>query len=428
MNYPQARRLLEGLPSRVKPGLDRINRLLDALGRPEQGFPAVHIGGTNGKGSVTAMLAAILRAAGYRVGRFTSPDLLDFRDRIAVNGNWIPKTRLAMIVDRLEPVLTGPDSPTMFELLTAIAFAYFVEEHVDIAVVEVGLGGRYDATNVVQSVLSVLTNVDRDHMDLLGDTIEKIAWEKAGIAKPNVPFLLGPLSSAADKVVAKVAQSTGAPIVRTEEVTVEEIHRDLAGAVYRITGPNLPPEVIIPLVGGYERENLRAALAAVVILREQGWVIPSTAVIEGLRTVCWPGRFEVVGQNPWIILDGAHNLPGTQVLVPDIERFLPNRARRTLLFGILADKEFAPICELLFPLFSRIVLTQSESPRALPPRALLPIARRYGIEPTLTNTVEEGVTAARAGLGHADGLLITGSLTVVREARPCLVQEATCPT
>ncbi len=427
MDYSEARSLLDALPRRVKPGLDRINRLVDALGRPEQRFPAVHIAGTNGKGSVAAMVSAILRASGYRVGRFTSPDLIDFRDRIEVNGSWIPEPQFAAVVNRLAPLLaTTNDSPTMFEVLTAVAFSHFADEHVDIAVVEVGLGGRYDATNIVRPTLSVVTTVGRDHMDILGDTIAQIAWEKVGIAKRSVPLVVGRLSPDAGAVVTQVARDVGAPIIRADAVTVDEVRRDLTGATYRISGPGLPDTVTIPLPGSYERDNLRVVLAVIVALRNRGWDIPTAAITTGLRTVTWPGRFEVVHRAPTIVLDGAHNLPGVQALARDITYFFPERTRRSLLFGVLADKEFAAMAGVLFPLFPRIVLTQSDSARALPTAALVPLAVNYEIQPIVTKSVAEGLTRAQTGLSANDVLIITGSLTVVRAARRDVMEAAKC--
>ncbi len=427
MDYSEARRTLASLPTRVKPGLDRIERLLDALGRPEQTFPAIHIAGTNGKGSVAAMLSAVLSRAGYRVGRFTSPELVDYRDRIEVDGEWIPKERFAEIVTRLSPGLAGADPPTEFEVLAAVAFRYFADEAVDIAVVEVGLGGRFDATNVVQPIVSVLTTVGRDHLDLLGDSIARIAWEKVGIVRRGVPLVVGDLPPAADAVVVSEARAVSARVVRaSHEIELAPIHRGLDGARYRVRASGLPDEVEIPFPPEYEGENLRCALAAIRELRKAGWKIPDTAIVAGLRTVTWPGRFEVMGRAPLIVLDGAHNAPGAHALARAVERFFPPRPRRTLLFGILRNKEIGPVCDALFPQFPRIVLTRSSSPRALPPEELVPHARRWGIEPIVTSDVRAGLAAAVSDLGGEDGLLVTGSLTVVQEARPGLVEEVRC--
>lgn len=423
MEYVEARRVLGSLPSHeVKPGLDRIERLLSALGHPERAFPAIHIAGTNGKGSVAAMLASILGAAGRHVGRYTSPDLEDFRDRIAVDGQWIGEDDLARGVESLLPLLSsGQDPPTLFETLTAIAFDHFAARHVDVAVVEVGLGGRFDATNVVRPLLSLLTNVGRDHLQLLGPTLAHVAWEKVGIAKPGVPFLVGDLIPEAESVVAAECAALGAELLRSDAVAVRRVARDWERAVYDVRGEGLPDRVVIPLLGGYQAANLRLALAALQVLRLQGFRLPTEAILSGLVSVRWPGRFEVVARDPTIVLDGAHNLPGIQALADDVRGLLPDREARHLLFGALADKEVGPMMDALFPLFPRVTLTRSRSPRALPVGDLLAASPRLGPPPASSGDVEEGLALARWPLRPQDALVVTGSLTVVAEARQVLV-------
>ncbi len=423
MNYREARSALNRLPSfDVKPGLERVDRLLDVLGRPQHAFPAVHIAGTNGKGSVAAMLARVLSQAGYKVGRYTSPELLDFRDRIEIDGLWIGEGEFARVVERLLPVFAEDDPPTVFETLTAIALHHFASSSVDLAVVEVGLGGRFDATNVVSPILTVLTNVGRDHLALLGGTVEKIAWEQAGIAKENVPFLVPDLPPAIARIVNEEALKVRARPVSADSITVERAAFDWERATYHIRGGDLPKTISLPLLGSYQQGNLQLVLHAVEILRQGGLSIPNSAVAEGLATVHWPGRFEVISRRPTIILDGAHNLPAARALAVDIERVLPQRAQRHLLFGILADKETDAICRALFPLFAGVRLTRSQSPRALPLDLLTRTAALLGITGVCSATVEEGVRTATEALTSDDALVITGSLTVVREARELLLR------
>lgn len=425
MNYTEARQALDRLPFLdVKPGLERIERLLDALDHPQRAFPAVHIAGTNGKGSVTAMLARVLSQAGYKVGRFTSPDFLDFRDRIEIDGLWIGKNEFAAAVERLLPVFAGDDPPTLFEALAAIAFHHFASQQVDLAVVEVGLGGRFDATNVVSPILTILTNVDRDHLSLLGGTVEKVAWEQAGIAKENVPFLIPDLPVSIAGVVNEEVRKVRAKPVSAGPITVKREAFDWERATYCVTGGDLPKTIYLPLLGRYQQANLQQILRAVEILRQGGLAIPNSAVAEGLATVRWPGRFEVIARRPTVILDGAHNLPAIRALAADIESVLPQRAQRHLMFGILADKETDAICRTLFPLFARVTLTCSQSPRALPLNTLARIAESLGVTGICSATVEEGVSAATKALTSDDALLITGSLTVVREARERLSESA----
>lgn len=438
MTYTEARRALEGLPSLdVKPGLDRILRLLDALDHPEQAFPAVHIAGTNGKGSVAAMLASVLSQAGYRVGRFTSPDLIDFRDRISIDDVWIEGDELARTVEQLLPIFAAEDPPTLFEALTAIAFQHFATNKVDLAVVEVGLGGRFDATNVLSPLLTILTTVGRDHLALLGGyskslfgyytprggTIEKIAWEKAGIAKESVPCLAGDLPLEAQRILVAECARVHAPLTDCHTIDLERVAFDWDKVTYQIEASDLPKEILLPLLGGYQQENLRVTLRAIELLRKNGLTIPSRAIALGLAAVRWPGRFEVISRRPIVILDGAHNQPGALALAEDIERTLPEQIHRHLLFGILADKELEPIARALFPLFSSVTLTRSKSPRALALEPLLEAARSLGIAPLRSISVREGATNAYNGLKEDDALVVTGSLTVVREARPILREE-----
>lgn len=423
MDYRQARQILDNLPSRdVKPGLERTNRLLDALGHPEARVPAIHVAGTNGKGSVVAMLASILEAAGLRTGRYTSPELVDFRDRICVNGTFIPEEALAGGVALIRPVLEAPgDTPTLFEALTAIGLWHFASERVDLAAVEVGLGGRFDATNAVRPILTILTTVGRDHMQLLGDTIERIAWEKAGIAKSGVPFLAGALRAEAMAVVRETCTDVGAPLLSADRVSLERTSFNWDGATYRVTGTGLPSRVVLPLLGAFQAENLRVVLRAVQLLRESGTALPDSAVEDGLSDVRWPGRFEVVARAPNLIVDGAHNLPAAQALAAAVEEVAPHRDRRHVVFGILADKEVDAICSALLPIFSSVTLTASNSPRALPVERLAAAVDALGIPARSAPTVAEAIRQASAPLSADETLVIAGSLTVAAEARRVLV-------
>ncbi len=419
MDYAEARVLLDRLPRLlVKPGLTRIRRLLEALGNPQRTFPAIHVAGTNGKGSVVAMLDRVLRAAGYRVGRYTSPEVEDFRDRIGVSGGWISEAELAAGTARMAEVLfADPDVPSQFEAITAIAFDHFQRAAVDVAVVEVGLGGRFDATNVVEPELSILTNVTLDHTAILGDTAEKIAWEKAGIAKAGVPFLAGRLAAAAAAVVEAECAAVGAPLVSAEEVAVSSGFRDLDRAEYTVHGADLPAKVELGLIGGYQRENLQLVLRAVQILRASGFAIPSDAVSEGLASTCWPGRAEVVRRRPTVILEGAHNVAGAEQLVRDVARWAPDRDRRWLVLGVLADKDVDGIVQSLVPLFPRVAVCRSSSPRALPVSELCARLGEHCAESACYDSVKEAVRETLARARPEDVVVVTGSLTVVAEAR-----------
>ena len=368
MDYREARSLLDRLPRfEVKPGLCRTERLLGGLGRPERAFPAVHVGGTNGKGSVVAMLDAVLRQAGHRVGRFTSPELIDFRDRIAIDGEWLSEAEWAAGIERMvDKLVDSADPPTQFEAITAIAFDAFSRRAVDIALVEVGLGGRFDATNTVRPLVSVLCNVSLDHSAVLGTSIEEIAWEKAGIAKSGIPFLYGELVTEAENVVLAECEDVGAVPIPAAEFDVARTHVDWETATYRVTRPGFPELIESALLGGYQRENLRFVLAVIELLRDRGFDISNPAVLAGLRDARWPGRFEVVRRRPNVVLEGAHNVAGAERLAADIETFAPERGQRHLLLGMLADKDVEGIGHALADAFDRAALCASDSPRALP--------------------------------------------------------------
>ena len=427
MDYMEARAILSDLPFlEVKPGLERINRLLELLGRPERDLPAIHIAGTNGKGSVAAMLSSILLSAGYRVGRFTSPELVDFRDRITVDGCWISEAAVAEAVELLFPALqSGDDAPTLFEALTAMAFSHFKARRVDVAVVEVGLGGRYDATNTLSPILTILTNVSRDHTHLLGESLREIAWEKAGIAKPGIPLLVGDLPPEARDVVIEECDKCRAPYVAGDRPGLSRLSFDWDKENYEVDSPDLPSKIGLPLLGGYQLENLGMVLRAVLVLRNMGYDLPSASVSDGLENARWPGRFEVVSRYPMIVLDGAHNLSAALALAKDIERYVTLRGDRHLVFGMLSDKEVEAVCGVLLPMFDDIILTRSSSPRALGLEPLTEAAKGFSEGFYVAPSVVEAMSVARARLNRGDTLFITGSLSIVRDARKVLV-EAQC--
>ncbi|MGB2982472.1 MAG: folylpolyglutamate synthase/dihydrofolate synthase family protein [Candidatus Bipolaricaulia bacterium] len=425
MDYEEARDVLDRLPTlEVKPGLERVDRLLDVLGRPERAYPAIHVGGTNGKGSVVAMLDAVLRSAGYRVGRFTSPAVVDFRERITIDDSWLSEADWAAGVERIAPALAdASDPPAQFEAVTAIAFDAFRRHAVDVAIVEVGLGGRFDATNRVEPILAILTNVSYDHTAILGETLERIAWEKVGIAKRGVPFLTGPLPEGVEMIVEKECADVGAVLEKSEGLDVSLASEGAKTVEYRVAAAGFPDRIDLSLLGGYQEENLRISLRAIELLREGGFDVPASAVREGLRTVSWPGRFEIVRRSPTVILEGAHNVAGARALADDIERYAPDRARRHLVFGSLADKDVAGMLGVLVLAFSDVALTQSTSPRALPVEELARLMGEVPIPFACYDSVEGALAVCLPSSGAEDVWVVAGSLTVVAEARRYLEGE-----
>ncbi len=419
MDYAAARAVLDRLPRlEVKPGLSRTNRLLDELGHPERAFPAVHVAGTNGKGSVVAMLDGVLRRAGYRVGRFTSPELVDFRDRIAIDGEWLCEAEWADGVARMDDALvTASDPPTQFEAIAALAFDAFSRHAVDFALVEVGLGGRFDATNVARPLVSILCNVSLDHTAILGDSIQQIAWEKAGIAKPGVPLLFGDLPEEAEAVVRAECEEVGALPIPAARIEVERTRVDWEGATYRVDRPGFPDSLQLRLLGGYQRANLRLALGAIERLRDRGFDVPEAAVADGLRAVRWPGRFEVARRRPNVVLEGAHNVAGAEWLVKDLGALAADRCRRQLVLGVLADKDAEGIGRALAAAFDRAALCASESPRALPVARLREAVGGLFLQSACYDSVVGALEGLVPALDEEDTLVVAGSLTVVAEAR-----------
>ena len=425
MNYREARQFLDRFPRfEVKPGLTRIQALLKSLDHPHLVFPTIHVGGTNGKGSVVAMLDAVLRCAGFRVGRFTSPELIDFRDRIVVNGEWISEDDLAAGVTRMVPAIEALDEvPSQFEVITALAFDHLARSRIEIGVIEVGLGGRFDATNVVRPELAVLTNVTLDHRAILGNTVEAIAWEKAGIAKPDTALLIGDVPVSVSEIVYAECEETGAVLKTVDGIDLKRLSRNWDGAVFQAKWDGKVRRLGIPLIGSAQADNLRLVLGAITELRARGFEIPENAVVEGLRSVQWPGRFEVIRKDPTIVLDGAHNPAAIRALASDVVDLIPHPERRFLLYGSLSDKDVDTALAALRDAFPAIGICASDGPRALPLDQLFEVAQGHFQGIVQYHSIAEGIESWMSRANAEDVLVITGSLTVVGEARRWLMEE-----
>jgi dihydrofolate synthase/folylpolyglutamate synthase len=405
VTYPDSVRFLYALGNEIKSaklGLERIRAVLEALGNPERAFRVVHVAGTNGKGSTCAMIEAGLRAekgaANVPTGLFTSPHLIEPTERIQIDG--IPVSpadfeRAFNIVHETAEKLDLDCHPTYFETVTAMAFWLFREMRVHTAVIEVGLGGRLDSTNVVQPILTVITPIDFDHEAYLGHTIEAIAGEKAGILKPGVPAVFARQRPEALAVLLARAEQLQVPVTRAESFEIRDLHIDARGS--RFSG------LVCPLAGEHQVDN---AVTAALALRVLG-VSP-----DGIKDARWPGRIEHVSPNPDIILDGAHNPAGARALARYLERFYGTR-RIWLIYGAMRDKAIEEVAGVLFPLASELILTAPDTSRALRPEALAEFAGRGHTEPT----VEAAIDYARQHASDEDVIVITGSLFVVGEAR-----------
>ena len=376
-------------------GLHRMEELCRRLGNPERTLRFIHIAGTNGKGSVSAMLDSILRAAGYRVGLFTSPYIERFNERIRLDGREIPDSDLAWASAEVKTCTDAmEEQPTAFERITAAALVYFRRAKCDLVVWECGLGGRLDATNAIPTaLLSVITGVALDHCHILGNTIPRIAAEKAGIIKPGVPVLFGEGDEAAEHVIERRAAEQGSPLVRTDFSAVSEIRADLTGTAFRFRDR----AVQISLAGLYQTRNAATALTAVELLRQAGVEIPDAAIADGLAAVRWKARFERLAEDPLVYYDGAHNPQGVKGALENVEKLLSPLTpdgRVILLMGVIAEKDHRQMIAELAPRAAAVVTVTPDSHRALPAAETASEFRALGVSATPAGSVAEGVRLA----------------------------------
>jgi dihydrofolate synthase/folylpolyglutamate synthase len=414
--------------------LDQMRHLLARLGDPHRRLRIVHVAGTKGKGSTSAMLADILRAEGYRVGLFTSPHLMDVRERIQVDRQNISREELtslmAEIFDasaKLRPGESAPlaDSLTFFEIATALGFLHFVRRRVDWTVLEVGLGGRFDSSNVCIPEVAVITNISFDHMKQLGNTLTAIAGEKAGIIKPGKPAVSGATTPEAREVIQRVAAERGSPLRqagRDYSWTCGPVEPGANPRVEVRTWRRTWPVMEVGLLGEHQAANASLAVAAIELLRERGAVISDRAVQKGLANVRWPARLERFGKRPTILLDCAHNVASVESLVQAIDAFFPKAGRRLLLFAGSRDKDLPGMLRVLAPKFDHLVLTAfRNNTRVTEPTELLEmLSSEQRGKCSMTQTSEEGLQAVRALAGPDDLIVIAGSIFLAGELWPVL--------
>ncbi|HKO31115.1 MAG TPA: folylpolyglutamate synthase/dihydrofolate synthase family protein [Nitrospiraceae bacterium] len=397
----------------IKLGLATMTELMIRLGMPQTRYRTLHIAGTNGKGSTAAMAAAMLQAAGYRVGLYTSPHLVEFRERIRVNGEMIAELQVAQLTEQLQ-VLCQPDlSPTFFEYTTAMAFQHFADSGVDVAVLEVGLGGRFDATNVVTPLACAITTISLDHQEYLGTTISSIAFEKAGIIKPGVPVIVGRLDDDAWRTIEQVAKERQVPVFRLDEDfrTEGESPRQFS---YR--GLDMEYDgLTCGLEGRHQLDNAACALALLGAAVPHGITVAAEAVRAGLRAVNWAGRLEVLDRGPTILLDGAHNPAAARALADYLMCFdRPFRPHPfVLVLGMMRDKDHRGFVEPLRSLVDEVVLTQADFPRAATALELRASLEGLLPHPHIVPSLSDAMTLAKQ-LATPDGLVcVTGSLMLV---------------
>jgi dihydrofolate synthase/folylpolyglutamate synthase len=421
--------------------LERMVKLMQLMGDPHKKYPVVHIAGTKGKGSTAAMVASILRKAGYRTGFYTSPHLQDFTERIQVDGTPISREQLVAAVDQIRSHLAKIPQITTFEITTAIAFKDFYDKQVDVAVVEVGLGGRLDATNVVDPLVSVITSLSFDHMNVLGDSIAQIAAEKGGIIKPDKPVVLAPQWKEAREVIEQIAEERNAPLtIIGRDYFFGEHSRSLDGQTFFLWSKDEqelvneyissggrtdwePEHFSIPLLGMHQVENAATAYATIQILRDSGFSISREAILSGFAQVDWPGRFEILQKSPLIIIDSAHNQDSALRLRLAMDDYL-NGKPIIMLFGSSEDKDVRGMFSHLLPRVRTLVATRSTHPRAMEPKLLVELANQFGKRAIETQSIEEGLAEAIKQAGKDAAIMVTGSIFVAAGVRD-LMQKPT---
>ena len=420
MNYKEARVYLDEVSKYGSVlGLESMRELLHRLGDPQNELKFIHISGTNGKGSVLAYLSTILSGAGYRTGRYISPTLFSYRERIQVDGEYIEKESLACHVTAIAAAAedmqkAGLPSPTVFERETALAFLYFKEKRCDIVTLEVGCGGLQDATNVITTTLmEVIASISMDHTDLLGDTLAKIAAQKAGIIKPDTMVVSAQQKSEAAQVIEDTCKEQHCTLQMVDESKISNVHYGAEGQTFSYkTWEN----VAISLAGSYQIKNAALALEGVEALRKLGYALSDQQVREGLLHTAWRGRFTTLRRDPTVIIDGAHNPAAALELKESLERYFPGK---TLYFvmGMFKDKDYAQVIDLTAPLARHIITVETPgNPRAMPARELAEAVGKVNPSVEWADSVAHGVEKALAMAGKEDAVIVFGSLSFLGEA------------
>jgi dihydrofolate synthase/folylpolyglutamate synthase len=398
-------------------GLETTRSILSALGNPQNNFCSIHVAGTNGKGSVAAALSSILQESGYRVGLYTSPHLIRFNERICINNRQISDDAVVKSYCAVQKAHHGNRAPTFFELTTAMALYEFGRQALDWAVIETGMGGRLDATNVIHPAISIITNVSMEHRDYLGNTLARITREKAGIIKQATPVVTAITQKQAKSVIQRIAGEKSAPLYMLGKNF--KVRRQRSGGFSYYGIQNTWHNMHSALLGNYQVENAALAIAACELLNKDKTAISQKSIRNGLKKTRWPGRLEIVSKHPLIILDGAHNLIAARKLA----KFLvDNFARRpiTLVVGILDDKPYKAMLKSLLPVCSRVIITRAKTERALDTQRLFETAKKMLSDVTIVSDVAQAFKQAVVATGFNEVVCIAGSLYVVGEAKAAI--------
>lgn len=400
----------------IKLGLETMTALIRRLGGPDARYRILHIAGTNGKGSTAAMTAAMLQAAGYRVGLYTSPHLVEFSERIRVDGRMISEADIGRLTEVVQKAAEPDLSPTFFECTTAMAFQYFAEAQVDVAVLEVGLGGRFDATNVVTPVACAVTTIALDHQEYLGTTLSSVAYEKAGIIKPLVPVVVGRMSDEARETIEQIAEERAAPVSRLGR------EFDVAGMPerFRFSGRTRQyDDLFCSLPGAHQVDNCACALSLIEAASERGLDVREAAVREGLRTVQWPGRLEVVDRTPLVVLDGAHNPAAAAALAEYVQAFRRSNpeSRVILVLGMMRDKDHLGFAKPFRGLVDQVVLTQAGLSRSATVEDLYGAIHELWPSARAEAVLADALALARRFARAQDLICVTGSLMLIGDVK-----------
>ncbi len=402
--------------------LRRVDELLARLGNPHRKARSVHITGTNGKGSTAVMVASALTVSGYTTGLYTSPHLHSWRERIRVDGELISEEEFVSLVERVKPEVKAVNRKatygrlTTFELLTVLAFAYFGLKEANFQVLEVGMGGRFDATSVITPEVCIITSISLDHTEVLGSSLAEIAGEKAAIIKPGSITVTSPQPGEAEGVIEKACLNRGAELVRVgRDVTGRSLGFDLNRQLLQVKGRLGSYDLSIPLLGRHQLVNATTAVAALEVLAEKGFKISGDSITRGLARVNWRGRFEILGRHPLLVVDGAHNPDAARGLRESLEQYL-DFDRAILVIGTSDDKDIAGIVSELSSLFDKVIATRSHHPRATAPASIVAEFRRHGVDAQAVEAVSEALSLALALAGTGDLVCVAGSLFVVAEA------------
>ena len=402
------------------PGLERISALLDKMGHPERKLKFIHVTGTNGKGSTCAMLASMFTKAGYKTGLYTSPFLIRFNERIQIDGVQISDEEICRITEYIKPLADSIfEQPTEFEMVTALGFEYFARQGCDLVVCEVGMGGEFDATNVIlPPEAAVICNIGLDHTEVLGDTLEKIAATKSGIIKPGCDAVIYREQPSVEAVIEDRCKAVGAKLHKADFADIHLLSHDLTGQVFDWERFK---RLKLPLLGDHQLHNAAVALTTATVMQQRGWKLTDDDIREGLASVRWPGRFDVRRSDPLFIIDGGHNPQCIQALVKNIQDYLPGRAL-TILTGVLADKDYNCMYRNVEPYAKEFITITPGNPRALNAHDLAAYLSQFGKPVTACDQVTDGVRLAVEHAGKDGVVLCYGSLYMIGEIEAGLAQ------